>query len=473
MIINSSAVQMTSDYSAWEGERTELSSRESNRSQGRRNRLSGMAGNVVRDSVNLQSMVAGGVTGEMESSYSYAMHGESRVSRAGDDPSAPAQVETMVQSLVSGVVGRKVTLTTRDRDVTGTPVQTGQWSAVTAPGRSEAVAWVRETQVHSESEQLGFSALGQVETSDGRMIDFHLNLSMDRTMTTKIQQDALIRSRSVVMTDPLVISLDGKVPELTDTRFEFDLDADGDTEAVSFVSKGSGFLALDKNGDGRINDGSELFGPGSGDGFTDLAVYDQDQNGWIDENDEVFDSLSVWTRDDEGNDSLVSLKEAGVGAIFLGSVATPFDQKTAEGEMKGQVAASGAFLFENGGVGAVQEIDLAVGGSREKPQEEIQDTPALDGNAVPLNLWEPVTTPHWWRNESSGGDPYRQLKDNIETLKEQLRQLLENRWTSSGNTYGSRYRAKTPERASFLMPNGSSFSRRTSIISSSPVTSKI
>ena len=41
--------------------------------------------------------------------------------------------------------------------------------------------------------------------------------------------------------------------------------------------------ALDINEDGKINDGKELFGTASGNGFGDLAAYDQDNNGWIDE----------------------------------------------------------------------------------------------------------------------------------------------------------------------------------------------
>ena len=64
-------------------------------------------------------------------------------------------------------------------------------------------------------------------------------------------------------------------PELSDQTFYFDLDADGKEEEIS-VLNGSGYLALDKNGDGVINDGSELFGTKNGDGFADLARYDED-----------------------------------------------------------------------------------------------------------------------------------------------------------------------------------------------------
>ena len=62
---------------------------------------------------------------------------------------------------------------------------------------------------------------------------------------------------------------------------------------------------MDRNGDGKINDGSELFGTKSGDGFKDLASYDADGNGWIDENDAIFSQLKIWTKDEDGKDKLI------------------------------------------------------------------------------------------------------------------------------------------------------------------------
>ena len=44
------------------------------------------------------------------------------------------------------------------------------------------------------------------------------------------------------------------------------------------METGNAFLSLDKNSDGIINDGSELFGAASGNGFADLAKYDEDGN---------------------------------------------------------------------------------------------------------------------------------------------------------------------------------------------------
>ena len=42
----------------------------------------------------------------------------------------------------------------------------------------------------------------------------------------------------------------------------------------------------------------------TGNGFSELAEYDSDGNGWIDENDEVYDQLKVWVKDENGKDKL-------------------------------------------------------------------------------------------------------------------------------------------------------------------------
>ena len=88
--------------------------------------------------------------------------------------------------------------------------------------------------------------------------------------------------------------------------------------------QGAGLLDLDKNADGKSNDGKELFGPTSGNGFAELAALDSDGNGWIDENDPAFQQLKVWTKDASGEDHLSSLAQAKVGALFLGNASTPF-----------------------------------------------------------------------------------------------------------------------------------------------------
>lgn len=213
--------------------------------------------------------------------------------------------------------------------------------------------------LYHEQERTTFSTTGTVVTADGREIPFQLEAAMSRSFTEqtyrRVQQLA-----TTGFCDPLVINLDTDTANISDQKFYFDLDADGHKEAISTLGAGSGFLALDKNGDGKINDGSELFGAKSGNGFADLAKYDSDRNGWIDEADEIFDQLLIWTKDSRGRDVLCGLGQAGVGAIYLGNTSTEFTMtQTGSREVNARVRKTGIFLYENGMAGTVQHVDLA------------------------------------------------------------------------------------------------------------------
>lgn len=211
----------------------------------------------------------------------------------------------------------------------------------------------------TEIEQTAFSASGSVTTSDGREIAFQLDLSMSRSYHEE-SNVSLRLGDAARKTDPLVLNFAGTAAQLTDQRFAFDLDSDGQTEQINFVAPGSGFLVFDRNADGKVNNGTELFGPASNDGFAELSVLDSDQNGWIDENDPAFTALRIWTKDNDGNDQLSTLGTAGVGAIALTRVSTPFQLKTNANELLGEIRSSGIFLQENGAAGTIQQIDLTV-----------------------------------------------------------------------------------------------------------------
>ena len=195
-------------------------------------------------------------------------------------------------------------------------------------------------------------------TADGRSIDFNLEVSMSRAFMAETN---MLEVKDYIKMDPLVINLDSNITSVSDQKFFFDLDADGDEESISFAGEGSGFLALDKNNDGVINDGSELFGTKSGDGFKDLAAYDEDGNGWIDENDSIFNKLTVWTKDDEGKDLLIDLKSADVGAIYLDSANFQFSLKDASNNLNAEIKKTGVFLREStGAVGTISHVDLVL-----------------------------------------------------------------------------------------------------------------
>ena len=208
-----------------------------------------------------------------------------------------------------------------------------------------------------ESEDTFFSTQGTVHTADGREISFNVNVGMSRQFQQYYQEE--FQMTELQLTDPLVINLDGDVADISDQTFYFDIDCDGELDEVNRLGSGSGFLALDKNGDGAINDGSELFGTSSGDGFKDLSRYDDDGDGWIDEDDAIWSKLRIWCKDENGKDILYSLAQKGVGAICLKNIGTEFTQQGADGGVKGVVRNSGVFLYENGSAGTVQHVDMA------------------------------------------------------------------------------------------------------------------
>lgn len=243
----------------------------------------------------------------------------------------------------------------------------GEVSSSVASARLEAgttgvgTTWQRITAssgFRTETESTTFASTGIVKTADGRSIDFNVEVSMSRAYMEKCN---MLEVQDYIKTDPLMINLDTNIGSVSDQKFFFDLDSDGKEEEISFAGKGSGFLALDKNGDGKINDGSELFGTKSGDGFKDLAEYDEDGNGWIDENDSIYSQLKVWTKDENGNDRLIDLKDADVGAIYLRNADTQFSLKDDENKLNAEIKKTGIYLKESTGeVGTLNHVDLVV-----------------------------------------------------------------------------------------------------------------
>lgn len=234
--------------------------------------------------------------------------------------------------------------------------------STSAGGAASPAGWglvYEQSRMRAEAEQLSIQAQGQIQTSDGRTIAFDLGIELSASRVVSSQ--TTVRAGDAVLKDPLVLHFDGPVGALRDARFQFDLDADGRTEAMPFVGQGSGFLVLDRNGNGKVDDGSELFGARSGDGFADLAQLDDDRNGWIDEADAVFQRLQVWRMDDTGKTQLSSLASADVGALYLGRVASEMQlQASPNAATLGQLRSTGLYLRQSGIAGLMQQVDLVV-----------------------------------------------------------------------------------------------------------------
>ncbi len=263
-------------------------------------------------------------------------------------------LESMIARMLEFITGeRRVTI----GDLRETLPAEDSIGPATGPRTTEIVWTTETTESIREHERTDFASTGKVQTADGRTLDFKLELGMCRDYSCERKT---VTVEKAVLRDPLVINFDGKAAELSGKCFAFDLDCDGTSESIAALASGSAYLAFDANDDGRINDGSELFGTKSGNGFADLARFDLDGNRWIDENDDVFARLRIWAPDGEGQDALSTLAQRSVGALYLDSVETPFSLTDSENRLLAQVRASGVYLREDGGVGTLQQVDLAV-----------------------------------------------------------------------------------------------------------------
>lgn len=288
---------------------------------------------------------------------------------AARDAAAPASDEeagsndprlTLIRSLVELLTGRRIEVFDARAMQAASPeapvAEPPPPAETPAPPAGWGMTYDRH-ESYTEAEQTTFSASGTVNTADGRQISFSLQLSMSRSYHE--ESDVSLRlGDAAKKTDPLVLNFSGTAAQLTDQRFAFDLNADGQAEQINFVAPGSGFLVFDRNGDGKVNDGRELFGPTSNDGFQELSTLDSDQNGWIDENDPAFGQLQLWTGTGDGGDQLQSLAASGVGAIALSRISTPFDIKNNDNQLIAHIRNSGIFLQESGATGTIQQIDL-------------------------------------------------------------------------------------------------------------------
>ncbi|HEY6880321.1 MAG TPA: hypothetical protein VI299_19995 [Polyangiales bacterium] len=255
--------------------------------------------------------------------------------------------------------------------LTGTQIQTAKLATKTEGAEESSGAQPAETRAspewsvdfdyertYQEYEHTSVMASGVVKTSDGKEISFAVQVAMERSYSES--EATSVHAGSPKLKDPLILNFDGPAGQLSSGTFAFDIDADGKPDNIHFVPRGSAALALDHNDNGVIDDGSELFGTRSGDGFAELAEHDADGNGWIDEGDPVFDQLRLWTRGADGQNHLRSLREGGVGAIALSTARSPFQIKNAQNQLQGVVRSTGVWLSEKGEAKSAQQIDLVV-----------------------------------------------------------------------------------------------------------------
>lgn len=158
--------------------------------------------------------------------------------------------------------------------------------------------------------------------------------------------------------DPLVLDLDGDGIETIspeESHANFDLfTEDGYQTQHGWVSKDDGLLALDKNGNGTIDDINELFGNRNLNGFDDLSSYDDNSDNVIDSSDIIFEQLLVWQDKNEdgvsSENELHKLSELGIVSISLDAIEqTQMDNDNI-------VADSSTFLLDTGETRTISDV---------------------------------------------------------------------------------------------------------------------
>ena len=164
---------------------------------------------------------------------------------------------------------------------------------------------------------------------------------------------------------PLVVDLDGDGVETTTTEdgTHFDHDNNGFAEKTAWVGKDDGLLVRDINGNGQIDNGTELFGNNSvlssgekaANGFEALADLDSNEDNIFNNQDTVWNQVKVWKDAnsngivDEGE--LLTLEQANVSGINL-----DYENSTTTDESGNQHNQTGTFIKTDGTTGSVHDV---------------------------------------------------------------------------------------------------------------------
>lgn len=187
-----------------------------------------------------------------------------------------------------------------------------------------------------------------------------------KTLSQEIVQSARISIRFTsaraqsAKADPIVLDLDGNgihASGLKDGQL-FDIHADGKLDLTSFILGDDGLLSIDRNRNGRIDDGSALFGNqlGASNGFEELRKLDDNKDGIVDSQDQALDSLSLLTSmgNRPGELQLTTLAQAGVAALRLA-----YQSEEEILSPGASIAQKGSYVKKDGSQGLAADLLLA------------------------------------------------------------------------------------------------------------------
>ncbi len=227
--------------------------------------------------------------------------------------------------------------------------QQSVWLGTSQQQQSRDGQWLATEQWEFGYQAVQASLSAELTLNSGERISFALDFSMEVSWTRYSYTEQRLQ-------DPLLVSMSGSPVQLSDASTEFDLLANGSTVKLPQLAAQQYYLAYDRNQDLQINNGVELFGPRTGNGFAELAEFDDNGNGFIDPSDDIWQYLYLWRPEQ----NLLSMKQAKLGAISIESIATTMPLYNRQQEHIAQLQRSGLAFTEDGKPALVQQIDLVV-----------------------------------------------------------------------------------------------------------------
>ncbi|MBL4942539.1 MAG: hypothetical protein JKY81_12870 [Colwellia sp.] len=209
----------------------------------------------------------------------------------------------------------------------------------------------------TSKQQLSYQIQGKFNINDQALsLNYNFTLSSERTSYSKIEMSA------AALKDPLIVQFGAQSLGKITGQKNFLINQDNTLDKLPIFSGDVGYLVFDQNNNQQADDGSELFGPQTGQGFAELARLDSNNNGFIDAEDKDFERLYLWqpNADNSQTERWLSLQEAKIQAISLSAISTPFDFYDQQGQLQAQLRQSSFAISDEGYGRGVHQVDVRI-----------------------------------------------------------------------------------------------------------------
>jgi len=216
--------------------------------------------------------------------------------------------------------------------------------------RSNDRVTVEEWQAHQQ--ELNYNMQGEFNINGKNvLLDYSFHLASNKIQYNSYETDV------AALKDPLLVQFGQQGLGDISGQVDFDINQDNKTDKLPTFSGDIGYLVYDKNSNNRADNGSELFGPTTGNGFSELAQLDDNNNGFLDKEDSAYQQLYLWQPE---KNTWLSLAEAEIEAISTVAIATPYTFYNENDEVQAQLRYSSFAISESGRGFGVHHVDVKV-----------------------------------------------------------------------------------------------------------------